>query len=177
MDAVGVQFRRAGARDAPELVRLRHAMFRSMAATGSASRPNDVDDESWYPAAICAIRTQMQRGTLAAFVVNDPAALRIHEQAQNVTPLIACAVAALVDHLPGPGLPRGLSGWISSVFVEVPHRGQGLARDLTMASLRWLEDEGAEIVDLAATPQAEGLYRSLGFTEPRSVPLRRVVHP
>lgn len=174
MNRLDTPLRRAEARDALELVRLRHAMFRSMAAPGSAGRPNDSEDRSWYSAAVHAIEFQMKRGTLAAFVVDDPESSYLPDHGVNRVPLVACAMAALVDRLPGPGLPRGLSGWISSVFVEVPYRGRGLARGLTMASLRWLDEEGVEIIDLAATPQAEGLYRSLGFSEPRSVPLRRV---
>ena len=63
---------------------------------------------------------------------------------------------------------------MSSVFVVPAHRGRGLARAVVTAGLRWLSEKGAEVVDLHATPDAERLYRSLGFSEANSLALRRV---
>lgn len=63
---------------------------------------------------------------------------------------------------------------MSSVFVEPTHRGRGLARAVVSAGVAWLDEQGAEVVDLHATPQAETLYRSLGFAEPASAALRRL---
>ena len=65
---------------------------------------------------------------------------------------------------------------MSSVFVVPEHRGRGLARAVVSAGLSWLDEMGAEVVDLHATPDAERLYRSLGFSEARSLALRRVHH-
>jgi len=155
--------RRAGLRDIDELVRLRHAMFRAMARSGSAARPAAVEDTSWYSAAAARLREELESGRTAAFVVDASADSRV---------LAACAVASLEQRLPGPGSPRGLGGSMSSVFVEPDRRGEGLGTAVVTAAVRWLVDHDAEIVDLHATPMAEPIYRALGFREPRSAALR-----
>lgn len=163
--------REARQEDAAELVRLRHEMFRAMAKAGAAGRAQDVDDTSWYSAAQEAIALRMSQGTLAAFVIDDkpdPAGDDAHIR------LSACAVVTLEDRLPGPGFPRGTSGSMSSVFVTPEQRGRGLARAVVTAGLSWLNEMNAEVVDLHATPDAAHLYRSLGFSEARSLALRRL---
>lgn len=151
-------------------------MFRAMAMAeaGAAGRPQNVNDTSWYPAAQEAIASRIARGTLAAFVIDDeePDISRNHKRAL----LLACAVVTLEDRLPGPGFPRGTSGSMSSVFVVPEHRGRGMARAVVSAGLSWLSEMGAEVVDLHATPDAERLYRSLGFSEAQSLALRRVIY-
>lgn len=163
--------RQADARDVAELVRLRHAMFRAMAATGAAASPERVEDDSWYPAARAAIADRMARGVLGAFVIDDSGAVTQRPRERG---LVACAVATLGAGLPGPGFPRGRNGSMSTVFVEPAHRGRGLARALVEAALEWLDDHRAEVIDLHATPQAERLYREFGFDSPRSPALRRL---
>lgn len=176
--------RRAGAKDAAELVRLRHAMFRAVAGAGAGSRPGEADDTSWYEAAHAALHDQMGRGVLAAFVVDDPlstppggapgGASDGASDGPGGPRLVASALVALHERLPGPGFPRGTGGSMSSVYVEEGHRRRGLARAVVSAGLEWLEARGAEVVDLHASPQAAGLYRSLGFAEPPSLSLRRL---
>ncbi|WP_240188682.1 GNAT family N-acetyltransferase [Nakamurella flavida] len=102
-------------------------------------------------------------GDAAAFVIDAASG-------ETVT---ACAVATLDRRLPGPGFATGLSGSMSSVFVEPDHRGRGLARAVVTAAVQWLDGAGAEITDIHATPAAEHPYRSLGFARARSTPLRR----
>lgn len=146
-------------------------MFGAMARAGVASRPDAVDDESWFPAAHEAIAAGITRGTLGAFVVD---AVPKHLNGCGHSLLLACAIGTLEQRVPGPGFPRGISGTMSSVFVEPVQRGRGLARAVVTVALSWLQEKNAEVVDLHATPDAERLYRSLGFSEPRSVSLRRV---
>lgn len=173
MDACDVPTRRARKEDVAELVRLRHSMFRAMAAMGAGGRAEEVEDSRWYTAAMAAFEDRMARGVLAAFVVDDPAAT-IEAPAVS-PPLVACAVATIGDRLPGPGYPRGTSGAMSSVYVEQNHRGRGFARAVVAGALAWLDECGAEVVDPHATAPAAPLYRSLGFAEPRSVALRRLL--
>lgn len=169
-----VPVRKARPEDAPELVRLRHAMFRAMAEAGAAGRARDVDDTSWYAAAEEAIALRITQGTLAAFVVDEEPGMSGTDRRSR---LLACAVATLEDRLPGPGFPRGTSGSMSTVFVAPKQRGRGLARAVVTAGLSWLDEMGAEVVDLHATPDAAHLYRSLGFSEARSLALRRLNKP
>ncbi|WP_196880738.1 GNAT family N-acetyltransferase [Arthrobacter sp. CAN_A214] len=146
-----------------------------MAEAGAAGRPQEVDDTSWHPAAQAAIASRITRGSLAAFVIDDEKSDVGENHGRAL--VLACAMVTLEDRLPGPGFPRGTSGSMSSVFVTPEHRGRGLARAVVSAGLSWLNEMGAEIVDLHATPDAERLYRSLGFSEARSLALRRVTHP
>ena len=169
-----VPVRKARPEDAPELVRLRHAMFRAMAEAGAAGRAQDVDDTSWYPAAQEAIASRITQGTLAAFVIDETPDIHGNEPHSRLS---ACAVVTLEDRLPGPGFPRGTSGSMSSVFVAPEQRGRGLARAVVTAGLSWLDEMDAEVVDLHATPDAAHLYRSLGFSEARSLALRRLNKP
>lgn len=163
--------RKAQPNDSFELVRLRHEMFRAMAEAGAAGRPQDVEDSSWYPAAQEAIASRIGQGTLAAFVIDDvkPDASKDHMRVR----LLACAVVTLERRLPGPGFPTGTTGSMSSVYVAPECRGRGLARAVVSAGLSWLDEMGAEVVDLHA-PNAAPLYRSLGFSEARSLSLRRI---
>ena len=82
--------------------------------------------------------------------------------------------AILIHQLPGPGFPTGLMGQINSVITASEHRGHGVGAAVTSSLLRWLTDQGAEVVDLLASGSALGLYRRLGFTEPHSTALRYV---
>lgn len=146
-------------------------MFRAMAKAGAAGRAQDVNDTSWYLAAQEAIASRITQGTLAAFVIDekpDPNGDDPHSR------LSACTVVTLDDRLPGPGFPRGTSGSMSSVFVIPEQRGRGLARAVVTAALSWLDEMKAEVVDLHASPDAVHLYRSLGFSEARSLALRRL---
>ena len=156
--------RPADAGDLTEVIRLRQAMFGEMASAGVAARPASVQDTSWHEAARAVLTEHLSAGTSAAFVI----------EAEHGGTLIACAVAGLDRRLPGPGFPTGLSGGMSSVYVEPAHRGRGLARAVAGAALDWLTAHGAEVVDIHATPAATPLYRSLGFAEPGSLSLRRL---
>lgn len=115
--------READHTDAAELVRLRHCMFRSMTAAGVSSSTGEVEDASWYEAAAAAIRAQMASRVLAAFVVDQPP--RTVAAPLSGPALIGCGIVTLHQHLPGPGFATGLGGSMSSVYVEVPHRGRG----------------------------------------------------
>jgi GNAT superfamily N-acetyltransferase len=165
------EVRRAGVHDVAEVVRLRQAMFEAMASAGVAARPEEAASTTWQPAAIGELERQFAEQRSAGFAVHAPRP-NGGRAVQGAGQLIACAVATLDQRLPGPGFPTGLSGSMHTVFVEAPYRHQGLARLVVSAALAWLSERGAETVDLHATPEAEPLYRSLGFTEPRSAALR-----
>lgn len=164
--------RRAAVDDVAELVRLRHAMFRDMAKSGAATRPDAVEDTSWHATAAEMLRLHLTDDSLVACVIDDP-----HGRHGAGPRLIGCAVAQLSNRLPGPGFPTGLSGSLSTVYVEPAHRVRGCGRVLTQAVLDWLQAAEAEVVDLHATPHSEELYRSLGFAEPASLAMRRLLYP
>jgi GNAT superfamily N-acetyltransferase len=165
------EVRRAGVEDVTEVVRLRQAMFEAMASAGAAARPEEAANTGWHPAGITELERTLAEECSAAYVIDAPRPNGART-AQRPGQLIACAVATLDQRLPGPGFPTGLSGSMHTVFVETSYRRHGLARLVVTAALAWLSECGAETVDLHATPDAGPLYRSLGFTEPRSAALR-----
>lgn len=59
----------------------------------------------------------------------------------------------------------GGAAGLSNIAIPSPHRGRGLGRAMTTALLHEARDEGCATAVLSATPEAIGLYRSLGFTE------------
>lgn len=66
-------------------------------------------------------------------------------------------------------------GLVQNLAVAPSARGQGAGRKITQDLIDWLGSAGAEVVDLLASSSAEHLYRSLGFQEPRQIPLRLLV--
>ncbi|MFI2300869.1 GNAT family N-acetyltransferase [Actinacidiphila glaucinigra] len=145
--------------DAAELVRLRRLMFLAMSGRDEPG--------PWEAAAEERAREQLAVGGarwLGAFVVDgDPAAA-------DGPHLAACAVGRIEERLPAPGHPAGRFGFVFNVCTDTRYRGLGYARATTEALLAWFAEQGVTRVDLHATPEAEPLYRSLGFAE-HSIPL------
>lgn len=55
-------------------------------------------------------------------------------------------------------------GYIWGVYVEPPHRGQGLAKKLTIMAIDHLKSLGCTRVILHASPLGKPVYSSLGFS-------------
>ncbi|MET7641491.1 GNAT family N-acetyltransferase [Streptomyces sp. NPDC005438] len=148
--------------DAAELVRLRRLMFAAMTGRDEPG-PWEADAER-------LARERLASGDqgFGAFVVDgtDPGPRR----------LAACAVGTVEERLPAPGHPSGRFGFVFNVCTDPGYRGLGLARSTTVALLEWFRERGVSRVDLHATPEAEALYRKLGFGEhslPLSLDVRR----
>jgi len=77
----------------------------------------------------------------------------------------ASALGTLEERLAGPRHPEGRFGFVFGVSTDPRYRGRGHARAVTEALLGWFRSRGVTRVDLHATPEAEHLYRALGFTE------------
>ncbi|WUD76790.1 GNAT family N-acetyltransferase [Streptomyces sp. NBC_00510] len=151
--------------DAAELVRLRRLMFLAMSGRDEPG--------PWEAAAEERAREQLGGGGarwLGAFVVDgDPAVA-------DGPHLAACAVGRVEERLPAPGHPAGRFGFVFNVCTDTRYRGLGYARATTQALLAWFAEQGVTRVDLHATPEAEPLYRSLGFAE-HSIPLSLDLSP
>ncbi len=61
---------------------------------------------------------------------------------------------------------------LAGVFVRPEYRRRGTARALTEAAIGWARRRGCGALRLIASEQAEGLYRTLGFTDGRELVLR-----
>ncbi|MCV4639848.1 GNAT family N-acetyltransferase, partial [Escherichia coli] len=60
-------------------------------------------------------------------------------------------------------VPLGGIGILCHLAVHEEHRGRGLGTALSRWAMAYLRGQGARVVRLYSTPQAEGLYRALGF--------------
>jgi len=157
---VSGQVRRAGVEDAGALVALRAEMFDGMGVDpGSPDAP-------WRAAALAWFAQHLaDRDGFAAFVVEEAGA-----------GVVSCAVGVVEVHAPGPRSSSGAHGRLSSVSTAPGSRRRGHARACVTALLAWFDEAtDARVVDLFATPGGAGLYRSLGFEEPRHTALQRRV--
>ena len=84
----------------------------------------------------------------------------VAEQAGEV---VACATGLIDRRPPAPDSLTGWCGWVQSVVVVPACRRQGIAERLMRELLQWFAGRGATKVLLETTPDAEALYRKLGF--------------
>jgi GNAT superfamily N-acetyltransferase len=141
--------RRATAADAAELVRLRGVM---LGATAGPEPPGD----GWRRAALETLRSRLAGPDpmLAAFVVDRP---------ERPGALAACAVGTVEYRLGKPDNPTGQVGYVFNVATDPDRRRRGYSRGCVTALVDWFRHRGIRTVDLRASPEAEPLYRSLGF--------------
>ncbi|MCL6732795.1 GNAT family N-acetyltransferase [Streptomyces neyagawaensis] len=161
--------RRATDGDAAEVLRLRQVMIDSLAGTPGAT--------DWHAAALPTLTSELadHGGRFAAFVVDLP---------ERPGTLAALAAGTLEYRIGRTGNPHGLIGYVFSVATDPGARRRGYARACVEELLDWFRERGAGYVMLTASPDAEPLYASLGFTrdtDPRCVcssgPHRLVVCP
>lgn len=131
--------------DIDEVVRLRAAFFESLGETG----------DGWQRTCADVLAESMAAGSMIVAVVDAP----------NGAGLAAVGTAEIQQRLPGPTKPTGLLGYIGTMATDPAFRRQGLARLVLDRLLRELGDRDVQRIELHATPPAEHLYRSVGFTE------------
>jgi ribosomal protein S18 acetylase RimI-like enzyme len=144
--------RRAPAADAAALTRLREVMLSDMGMLGTGADSGWRDKaEAWFAQRID------DKDDFAAFVVEH---LDLG--------VVSCAAGVCDPHAPGPGNPGGVQGLVFNMSTDPQCRRRGYARACLDALLAWFRDETqARVINLNATGDGIGLYRSLGFTEPR----------
>ncbi|WP_030230337.1 GNAT family N-acetyltransferase [Streptomyces sp. NRRL S-350] len=128
--------------DAAELTRLRLVMLHSAGI---------VPPESWSAECERWFAERLPGDRFAAFVIDDGAER-----------LLSCAVGQYADRMPRPGQGPHV-GHIASVATDPDHRRQGHARRVVAAVHDWLTASGCGQINLTASPEAEPLYRSLGY--------------
>lgn len=149
---LGVTIRRAGPADAAELTRLRGVMFEAVGVSPEVP--------GWQQPCIDTFTARLAAadGTFAAVVAEDVA---------RPGSLLACCVGWIEPHLPSPGNPSGWRGHVANVATNPSARRRGLGRAVLTELMAFFAERGIARVDLHATSMGEGLYRSLGFREPR----------
>jgi GNAT superfamily N-acetyltransferase len=148
--------RRAVAEDAREVLRLRQVMIDAM----SPGSPTD-----WQDGSLPVLRKRLADpdGDFAAFVVDHP---------DRTGALSALVVGTLEYRIGGPGRPGGLLGYVFSVATDPDARRRGYARACMDELLEWFRERGAGHVMLTASPDAEPLYASMGFTRDTTPSMR-----
>jgi ribosomal protein S18 acetylase RimI-like enzyme len=141
--------------DAAALVRIRLVMLDAMAP---------VTDRSWMPAAERELAAQLRSGAMLGAV----------SEVEGF--VVAGALARVWRQLPGPGADDGSRGWVFNVATEAAHRSRGHGRAVVEHLVARLDAAGVHRVDLTASADGIGMYRSLGFA-PAPVPLLRRVRP
>lgn len=142
--------------DSSEIVRLATLLFESMGLS-TACEPH------WRGEGERHVRTRLGKD-LAVFVVDDP---------QRTGRLAASAAGTVLQRLPTPTNPEGLTGYVQWVCTDPQYRGQGLARAVMEGLLGWYDTRAVGTVELHSTPMAESLYRALGFDDSGARALRR----
>lgn len=151
--------RRAGVEDAEILTDLRAVMLDAL-----DEGPPAAGDARWHAETVAWFRDRLaDRDAMAAFVVDDA----------DLGPA-ACAVGAVSEGAPLPGVPNRRRGQLFSVATHPWARRRGYARACAEAVLAWLDGREAAVVDLSSTPDGIALYRSLGFAERPWSAMRRV---
>jgi ribosomal protein S18 acetylase RimI-like enzyme len=65
-------------------------------------------------------------------------------------------------------------GYILNVYTHPGHRRQGLAKQLTQASMDWCREHGIDFVFLHASKEGRPVYEQLGFQEGSEMRIRFV---
>ncbi|MFF7265205.1 GNAT family N-acetyltransferase [Streptomyces sp. NPDC008159] len=154
--------RRATDGDAAEVLRLRQVMIDSLAGTPGAT--------DWHAASLPTLAAELADpgGRFAAFVVELPG---------RPGTLAALAAGTLEYRIGRPGNPHGLIGYIFSVATDPDARRRGYGRACVEELLDWFRERGAGYVMLTASPDAEPLYASLGFTRDTDPSMRLLLGP
>lgn len=78
--------------------------------------------------------------------------------------IVACAMGAIRDAAPSPGVPDGGDTLVSNVCTYPEARGQGHARAAFEAVMDWARDAGSGRAELMTTPEGQGMYARAGFS-------------
>ena len=84
---------------------------------------------------------------------------------ENDSQVVACAMGALQDSAPSPGVPSGGLIVVSNVCTSPAHRGQGMGRLAFDAVMEWARGTGAVRAELMATPAGRSMYERAGFAD------------
>ncbi len=82
--------------------------------------------------------------------------------------VVALAAASLRRSVPFPEFPSGNGAYLHSVSTRPSYRHRGLSRSVMEHLIGELRERKLELVELHASWQGEGLYRSLGFDDRRA---------
>jgi len=152
--------RPARAEDRGEILRIVGEVYRRMHAVYGGTPPNL--DEKWQARVEESLDRRLGRD-VAIYVIDG-------EEGR----LASVAVGRLSETLPSPRRENVMEGYIEWVGTDPAYRGRGYASSVTTHLLGWFRSQEATSVSLNASPEAESLYRKMGFTDegPRALSIR-----
>jgi ribosomal protein S18 acetylase RimI-like enzyme len=115
----------------------------------------DAAGAAWRASAERHLQKVLSGGDVMAVVVDAPGG-----------GLAAGGVIEFQERIPSPGNPSGLFAYVSSMSTDLAWRRRGLARTVLAELLAEARRRGVDRIELHATADGMGLYRSVGF-EPR----------
>ena len=139
-----VTIRMARVSDVEDLLRLRGVMFAAMSSNEASTQ--------WEGACRQILLDGLTSGDLIAAVAET-----------NDGTIVASGIAAVHRWLPSPANPSGLKGYIGSMATDENRRREGIGRRIADALVEALHHRGATEIELQATEDGEGIYRSIGF--------------
>ncbi len=141
------KFRLATPDDAPTITQHRYKMFVAMGHDPEQTRRAvfEVGHDEW-------VRAKIERGEYLGIMAEN-------EQGE----VIAGAGLWLIEWIPGPNAPNGLTGYVCNVFTEEAYRGKGIARRMMEMILDECRRRKLKRVSLHASDFGRPLYESMGF--------------
>ncbi|WP_158520046.1 GNAT family N-acetyltransferase [Streptomyces ambofaciens] len=82
-------------------------------------------------------------------------------------PLLACGMAWVTYHLPGPHWPDGRRGYLDGIVTDAPARGRGYARRIVDELVDWLNGAGIHYIQLHTSQAGRPVYEAAGFVDGR----------
>jgi GNAT superfamily N-acetyltransferase len=155
----GIRLRRGRPADAEALARLRYDFRADLAA------PRET------PPAFCARCAQWMRRELA------PGSSWLCWIAEAGDEIVGTIWLELIEKLPNPVAERERHGYITNLYVQPTHRGNGAGTLLLRQALAECDARGVDAVLLWPTPGSRSLYQRLGFAPPEDVLERRLSRP
>ena len=78
----------------------------------------------------------------------------------------------LVEKVPRPGRRPAHIGYLTNVYIEEGHRGQGLGQQMLEHVVDWCRQESLELILVWPSVEGRSLYQKLGF-----IPSRKAQDP
>ena len=75
----------------------------------------------------------------------------------------------IVPKLPRPARPKDAWGYVSNVYTDPSHRGQGIGAEVLNAALRWAKERDLELLILWPSPASRSFYERAGFKDENEI--------
>jgi len=146
-NSAGYSVRLATPDDVATITDHRYKMFVAMGGDPEKMRKAvyEVGHDEW-------LRSKIESGRYLGFLAEN-------EQGE----VIAGAGLWLIEWIPGPTAPGGMSGYLCNVYTEEAYRGKGIARRLVQMAIDDCKARKLKRLSLHASDAGRPIYESMGF--------------